>query len=408
MSGVVTHLGAFGVNDLNINVDPEITFFRTVIPRHSHFSWDRQSLEFVGTTGYSRAASAEMQRNGDLLSRLWLVMEISQLEAGAGGVRCVNDFARAAIEYVRIKAGGTKYAELQGMWLHIEDELYNCGEKQYGRLTGKSESAQELEELGKRTQKFYVPLTFWFSKDPGMHLPLIATHLTKLWCEVKLRARTYLSKATTAASYTPASGDGDINDMYLLAEYVYVTDDERTWFVNTEHRWTMEQVHAEQPTTIAASSTTANIDLQINHSVKVIHFVLQQATYSESGGDPEHFNFVGQETGKYLNESFATFYLKLNGNNWNTAALDPLFMRAVVGSEFLGKVPNKQIYTVPISMDPKKYGSTGIMNFSRIDTKKIALTFTSALSTACDAHIFAVGINELSLKGGVLQLEFSN
>lgn len=408
MSGVVTHLGAFGINDVDINIDPDITFFRTVIPRHSHFARDRQQLEFSGTTGYGRSANCEVQRNGDLLANLWVVLELSAFNSGAGNVRCVDDIGRAIIEYVRLKSGGTTFAELQGMWLHIEDELFKSGEQSYGAVTGKAHNVRELEVLAARVQKLYIPLTFWFTKDPGMHLPLVATHLTKLNCEVKLKARTYLSKATTAASFTPASGDGDINDLYILAEYVYLIDDERTWFVNNPHRWTMEQIQAESPTTIASGSTTATIDLSVNHSIKGFYFAFVQSSHGEGGADPEPFNFVGQETGKYLYHAFNTFYLKINANNYNTQPLDPLFLNVVMNAEHFGKVPGKQIYSFLHSLKPKQYGSTGIMNMSRIDQKKLVFTFGAALSNAMDLYVYHHAINTVTLNGGVLQLEFAN
>lgn len=80
MTGSLLQLVAKGVDDIFIIGDPEITFFKTVYRRHTNFSKGELDIPFQTKLGLGREAKCKIQRWGDLLHRLFLVINIPEID----------------------------------------------------------------------------------------------------------------------------------------------------------------------------------------------------------------------------------------------------------------------------------------------------------------------------------------
>ena len=102
-----------------------------------------------------------------------------------------------------------------------------------------------------------VPLNFWFCRNPGLALPLIALQ----YHEVKIK----FVWGTTAGS----SGQTCV----VMADYIYLDTDERRRFAQVSHEYLIEQLQ-EQSGAPPASSGALSLKLNFNHPVKELIWTL--------------------------------------------------------------------------------------------------------------------------------------
>ena len=74
-----------------------------------------------------------------------------------------------------------------------------------------------------------VPLQFWFCRNPGLALPLIALQ----YHEVKLKL-TFPEKSEIATG-TVASASPSLSSVEVWADYIYLDTDERRRFAQVSH-----------------------------------------------------------------------------------------------------------------------------------------------------------------------------
>lgn len=409
MSGVVSHLGAVGIQDEATFIDPELTFFRTVVPRHTHFVMAPHTYEFNGNADWGRTFSAELERNGDLLAKLWLVVELGELDAGNGGARYTDDVGRAMLDKVELKSGGVVYNELLPEWLHAEEELSRLSEQQLGLVTGKSSSVSQLTAVAQRHQQLYVPLTFYFSKDYGAALPLIATHLSRFQCSIKLKSKAQVI-VTTGGAYTVTAADAELVSIELRAELIYLSDDERNWFGTNPHKYVIEQIQSNGVESLSAGATNKDVELIFNHPTKCLYF-MQRPQLVENQTDTSayaYFDWSGNETGRFVNEAFLSMKLRLNGSD-HADEQDPLWYRVIKPHCHFKRIPDKHVYCYPFSLHPlSEYGSTGTLNMAKIDTARLNMRYSSGTAVASDIFVFAQVVNIMTLENGQAQLRYAS
>jgi hypothetical protein len=79
MTGGILQLVAKGVDDLFIIGSPEITYFKTIYRRHTNFSRGECDIKFQNKLGFGREAICKIQRWGDLLHRLFLIINLPKI-----------------------------------------------------------------------------------------------------------------------------------------------------------------------------------------------------------------------------------------------------------------------------------------------------------------------------------------
>ena len=100
----------------------------------------------------------------------------------------------------------------------------------------------------------YIPLRFWFNRNAGLALPLIALqyHEVKVLINLKVPAEAAVSAA------------------HLLVNYVYLDTDERRRFAQVSHEYLIEQVQHTGVETMDGGGKTGKVDMNFNHPVKAL------------------------------------------------------------------------------------------------------------------------------------------
>jgi len=147
-----------------------ITFWRIVYRRHTSFAQELISQVFNGTVGWGRRVSATVSRNGDLVYTGYL--EIVLKRKVANDVDSSPYFpAEAAIESTELELGGQRIDLITSDFYRFYNELFrkDAEKDAYHRLTNFDDNT-----LDGVTKRFYLPLIFYWNRNPGLAIPLIA------------------------------------------------------------------------------------------------------------------------------------------------------------------------------------------------------------------------------------------
>ena len=257
MGGGLMQLVAYGAQDIYLTGNPQITFFKVVYRRHTNFSMETIQQTINGTsqvpsTG-TASGSVTISRNGDLVYRTYVRMVGSTTTV-------VEADAHNLITECEIEIGGQRIDKQTSEWLQTWAELTIPDSKAQGYklMTGGSghwghsapSSAAEAS-VNHGCDFAYVPLQFWFCRNPGLALPLIALQ----YHEVKLK-------------FTWGGTPNTPVDCQVWCDYIYLDTDERRRFAQVSHEYLIEQIQYQSPSGIITSEK-----LNFNHPVKELIWV---------------------------------------------------------------------------------------------------------------------------------------
>ena len=219
MGGGLMQLVAYGAQDIYLTGNPQITFFKVVYRRHTNFAVEAIEQTFNGAAAFGQKFSCTISRNGDLLSRVYLEMDINIKDDGTATAE-QNNFGFDIINYAEVEIGGQCIDKHYGEWMSIWTHLSHCSDKlsMLGNLVDlPATDARSAAEV----KKLYVPMQFWFCRNPGLALPLIALQ----YHEVKLNVQ--FTSAPTITNMSTTAGDFKIGGCCVFCDYVFLDTDER-------------------------------------------------------------------------------------------------------------------------------------------------------------------------------------
>jgi hypothetical protein len=304
-------LVAYGAQDIYLTGNPQITFFKVVYRRHTNFSMESIEQTFNGSADFGKKVTCTISRNGDLISRVYLQVTLPRIECGEGDeFRWLNWIGHVLVKSVEVEIGGQRIDRHYGDWLHIWNELTQTAGHQVGyanmvgnvpRLTqvaGKGgdlddcdpcEDSDDQSNIPETT--LYVPLQFWFCRNPGLALPLIALqyHEVKINLEFRDARQCYWGQGTWANS-APS-----LRAASLYVDYVYLDTDERRRFAQVSHEYLIEQLQFTGDESVHSQSN--KIKLNFNHPVKELVWVVQPDSNvdlksTQNFGGPQWFNYT--------------------------------------------------------------------------------------------------------------------
>ena len=286
-------LVAYGAQDIYLTGNPQITFFKVVYRRHTNFSMESIEQTFNGTPDFGRKVVCTISRNGDLIHRVYLQVELPAVKSGTGDYfRWVNWVGHALIKNVEVEIGGQRIDKHYGDWLHIWNELTQTSGKQAGyasmvgnvdRLyrpvsnagstggtTGTSPRAVATAAGVMPQTTLFIPLQFWFCRNPGLALPLIALQYHEV--KINLEFRSAADCCGTNSGTVPTSAQS-LTSASLYVDYIYLDTDERRRFAQVSHEYLIEQLQFTGDESV--TSTNNKIKLNFNHPCKELILVVQ-------------------------------------------------------------------------------------------------------------------------------------
>lgn len=280
MSGGLMQLVAYGAQDTFLTGEPEVTFFKTDRRTHTNFSVEPIQQTFQGSAEFGRNLTCNINRNGDLLTKIYLVCNLRGVARTNWGY--VRRLGHAMINTVKIEIGGTTIDEQYGDWLNVWYELARNPnlDDAYDEMIGNVDALTALDNDGS-TDEFimYVPLQFWFNRHNVLALPLIALQYHDVRISLQLKNASDL--VNYSGSSVPSAVANDLmSDAYLLIDYVFLDAPERKMFAQSKHEYIIEQVQYNDSETL--NSNNAKFRLNFNHPTKYLVWNSGYDRYTES------------------------------------------------------------------------------------------------------------------------------
>jgi hypothetical protein len=296
MGGGLLQLVAYGAQDAYLTGNPHITFWKILYKRHTNFAVEAFRVNFTGAPTYGQRVVAVVNRNADLVWNTYVEIVLPDTE-GTTINPTSNDSddiiwsagARRRLGYlmlqqIEVEIGGQIIDRHYGEWLYLWETLtsnFDNSVKLDALLGGQYQNAPSTSKTcGGRPPVIYVPLQFWFNRNPGLALPLIALQYHEVRFNITLQDAVNLVSAndnnTSANTVSKAAAIlPPLKDMALYIDYVYLDVDERRRFAQESHEYLIEQLQYEGQQQITTSS--ARIDLTLNHPIKELIWVFQDA-----------------------------------------------------------------------------------------------------------------------------------
>jgi len=294
MGGGLLQLVAYGAQDAYITGNPHITFWKVLYKRHTNFAMEAMRVNFTGSPSYGQRSVVVVNRNADLMFRTYLEVTLPDTRAAATGA--TQDVLWTAggrrrlgyllIQQVEIEIGGQVMDRHYGEWMYLWESLTSQYDQsvRLDQMLGAAVQGTYSTPAGcnGRPTVMYIPLSFWFCRNPGLALPLIALQYHEVRLNFIFRQATDLVQnittgggAFTGGIVAAASALPRFKDAAVYVDYIYLDTDERRRFAQQSHEYLIDQLQYGLQQSV--TSQTVRLDLTLNHPVKELVWVYQDA-----------------------------------------------------------------------------------------------------------------------------------
>lgn len=258
MSGALLQLATLGSQDAQLTGDPEITLFKSKYYKHTHFGAETVQVSFDGNFNFGsiNEATATVEKYGDLISKIVLVIDLDEITDEDVDWGYVNKLGHAIINEISVSIGQTEIDTHYSDWINVYYDLYanKSHDSNYNKMIGNTSDLKNFSKTHSRYQLF-IPINFWFTKSSTATFPLCA--IDQINFQIKVRLNEALEcinyKGTTAPSSLP-----NISNAYFLVDYIFLGDEERTLFQTQPSKYLIEQVQ-EMTENITTTQSSFNL-----------------------------------------------------------------------------------------------------------------------------------------------------
>lgn len=228
-------LVAHGIQDIFLIGNPQITFFKTVFKRHTNFSMQPFQNSLDGNVNFGNRVTGKISRYADLVHTMLLEVDLPELTSiatfdpspaygpagnstnyavGTGNISWVNNTGMALVNYYDLKIADNlidrQYSEWMNMWTLLEQDE----SKKRGLDQMLNRNPDLVTNAGPLT--LYIPLMFWFCRNIGLSLPLIALQYHDTFLEINFNPLSQLYTFGPFAYYTILSGTVGSNIVQVI------------------------------------------------------------------------------------------------------------------------------------------------------------------------------------------------
>ena len=331
MAGGLLQLVAYGAQDIYISGNPQITFWKILYKRHTNFAMESIEVTFNGQADFNKRVTAVINRNADLMFRTYVQVVLPQVALSSArtdidSFRWVSYIGHRLINQVELEIGGQRIDRQYGDWMQIWTQLSTdagqitaldalvgnthdlvllktAGGEPLDNTCSSTEVTQScLSRAGTPAKTLYIPLQFWFCRNPGLAIPLIALQYHEVrinvtfetWENCVYGEKDFVAARPTAQSLAACS---------LYVDYVYLDTEERRRFAQQSHEYLIEQVQYTGAESITSSSN--KIQLNFNHPVKELLWVVQRDSFVDCS-NPGWISAVGGQQPFNYSDDFST------------------------------------------------------------------------------------------------------
>jgi len=456
MGGGLLQLVAYGAQDAYISGNPQITFWKGLFKRHTNFAMEPFRINFSGQVQWGTKQTALIGRHADLLYSTYVEVTLPlSVPSGSGTLIPYywnNDegyLGYNLIHHVELDIGGQlidrMYSEFMVLWSQLTMDGTQLAKLKkmlsgpctlpggYSPLTYGTKCAEDGRQ--QKMNVLYIPLPFFFTRNPGAALPLIALQyhevkINVIWNEPQYIAGNFTSTQLTSPTRPPIQQLPQAIQAALYIDYIYLDTEERRRMAQASHEYLIEQTQFNEDKGIRGANN--RIDLTFNHPVKELLWVVQPSYYSDCrlaaqarqdrlqpfryNLDPVFDQWLQINGQDRLDRRFGDYYNKVQVFQHHTGQLDP--------------ANSNGAYIYSFALRPEEHQPSGTCNFSRIDTATIVMNMAgdgvgdgtpvvdppggdfgksgADWTDNWDVRVYAVNYNVLRVMSGMGGLAYSN
>ena len=483
-------LVSYGAQDVYISGNPQITFWKILYKRHTNFAMESIEVTFNGQADFNKRVTAIINRNADLMYKTYVQVVLPEVDLTNLNVtdsnplfRWVHYIGHRLIKQVELEIGGQRIDRQYGDWMQIwtqvateagtvralnsiighTDDLVLAKNNVGVALDAPCSSAQNTQSCmsrkGTPAKTLYIPLQFWFCRNPGVAIPLIALQYHEVRINVDFETQPNCVYADQVLLAAP-NAIGSLAAASLYVDYCYLDTEERRRFAQQSHEYLIEQVQYTGAESITSSSN--KIQLNFNHPVKELFWVVQRDSFVDcSASGPANASYYGQQPFNYSDDWDMSVPLLAQLTDTQNAGSDLMIDTGVAGAEsnyilakllldadvrcdgknpvevaklqlngqdrfteregsYFDKVqpyqhhsrcPSTGINCYSFALRPEEHQPSGTCNFSRNDKATLQLTVSVNTVTGqntAQVRVYALNYNVLRVMSGMGGLAYSN
>jgi hypothetical protein len=257
----------------------------------------------------------------------------------------------------------------------------------------------------------YIPLRFWFNKNPGTYLPLLAMQYHPVRINVTLAPLQSMFYASALYNTERPGAPQVVNagltvqpaqlDIQLWGDYVFLDVPERRRFVSSKHEYLIEQVQQQKRYSISQGSIQVPVPLVFNNPLKEMIWVVNQDRMLQAH---EWFNYGSRMLNQFgipNLDLIASAQLQFDGYDRFEVQQAPYF-RLMQPWQRHTAIPNDFIYVYSFSLAPEAEQPMGTCNASRLDSIVLQLVMNPQVQSApAGITTYATNYNVLRIVAGL-------
>jgi len=272
----------------------------------------------------------------------------------------------------------------------------------------------------------YIPLQFWFCRNPGLALPLIALQYHEVRINLEFNSLNNLcwdySNSADPHAVRNRVGQCGLAAASLYVDYIYLDTDERRKFAQVSHEYLIDVLQFTGGESITSSAN--KLKLNFNHPCKELVWVVQRDSYV-SCDDAVINQWKGQQPFNYSDwwdrsvlesgysvtrvEGMAgknptiTALLQLNGHD-RFQVRDGNYFNWVQPYQHHTNIPAVGINVYSFALQPEQHQPSGSCNLSRIDNTTLLLTVSNnavGADKSSTVRVYATNYNVLRIMSGI-------
>lgn len=436
MAGGLIQLLAWGSQNIKLNGNPSLTFFKKVMRAHTNFSMEsiRVNLNRTDANVYENTIfKAKLQRHGDMVQQVYFVFELPDIKPLPAEFRWIEYLGEALIDNAYVSIGGTIVDRQYGEQMHLQSQLSMTDEKRsmYHRMIGHVDA---LYDPAKRTgsypqtnpaipsRKIYVPLHFWFNRDSAYALPLLSLQYSDTEITVELRPFAEMYRVLSGNEVVAPNSNIELQQLvrfvsndratymtspsvldikaYLEVNYIFLDKQERELVAYRSHEYLVEQTYRIQRFSLMENNI---FELVLQNPVKEFLWVLKR---NDQGLRNTWFEFT--DDGQPILRSAKIMF---NGMD-RIDEKDQAYFNLLQPYQHHTSCPRDGIYVYSFAIQPDQglEQPSGSCNMSRIQKVQMMLQVIppASISYKYDVTIYAIGYNFLKISSGLAGVVFSN
>lgn len=446
-----------GAQDQYITASPEFSYFRAVLKRYSNFAMESIRQTFLTKPVLESSTSSYTCRIGrvaDLLCEVYLSFKLPDIYSDdTFRFQWIKNLAYHMIESYSVRIDTQLVDQGYGEWLDIWNELTMPVSKRavHDRMIGNVEEFTNPKALELRAiiennnlrysyypvatstqpsitgRRFFVPIPFWFSRNPSLALPLVSLQYQTVEITIEFKGveqlyqvydeatDQYVSPTTyrlrhseqnpnvSISRFTSFDGNGPSTidlDAYLECNFIFLDEPERRTIASKPMDFMIERVYRSIHDGVRGQGT---LDLVFANAVKEIVWCTRRADVREyntwanyTAINPENTNYPILSSAKLLWNGLDRFEEKPS-----------TYFNLIQPWQHHTSSPREGIYAYSFALFPEKHQPSGTFNASMINKVQMYVTTTNP-TEEYEFHVYGLYYNIFRVMGGRGDMVFAN